>query len=101
VRRAPSVYGIDVADERIRVRAHGRVQGVFFRDSVRREAARHGVAGWARNCSDGTAEAVFEGPSDAVAAMVDFVRRGPGHSSVDGLDESREPPEGLSGFSVC
>ena len=93
-------YGIDVADERIRVRAHGRVQGVFFRDSVRREAARRGVAGWARNCADGTAEAVFEGRPDAVAAMVEFVRRGPGHSSIDRVEESREPPEGLSGFSV-
>ena len=47
---------------RAHVRAHGRVQGVFFRDSVRREADRRGVAGWARNCSDGTVEAVFEGP---------------------------------------
>ena len=89
-----------MADERIRVRAHGRVQGVFFRDSVRREAARRGVAGWARNRADGTAEAVFEGPADAVAAMVEFVRRGPGHSSVDRVEESREEPEGLSDFSV-
>jgi acylphosphatase len=89
-----------VADERIRVRAHGRVQGVFFRDAVRREAARRGAAGWARNCADGTAEAVFEGPPDVVAAMVEFVRRGPGHSSVDRVEESREEPEGLTGFSV-
>ena len=89
-----------MADERIRVRAHGRVQGVFFRDSVRREAARRGVAGWARNCADGSAEAVFEGPADAVAAMVEFVRRGPGHSEVDRVEETREPPEGLSGFGV-
>ena len=89
-----------MADERIRVRAHGRVQGVFFRDSVRREAARQGVAGWAANCSDGTAEAVFEGPAEAVAAMVEFVRRGPGHSEVSSLDTSSEPPEGLSGFNV-
>ena len=89
-----------MADERIRVRAHGRVQGVFFRDSVSREAARRGVAGWARNCADGTAEAVFEGPSDAVAAMVDFVRRGPGHAEVSRVEESSETPEGLTGFSV-
>jgi acylphosphatase len=82
------------------VRAHGRVQGVFFRDSVRREAARRGVAGWARNCADGSVEAVFEGPADAVAAMVEFVRGGPGHSEVDRLDETSEPPEGLSGFDV-
>jgi acylphosphatase len=93
-------YGIAVGSERIRVRAHGRVQGVFFRDSVRREAARRGVAGWARNCLDGTVEAVFEGPPEAVAAMVEYVRRGPGHSSVERIDESREPPEGLSGFDV-
>jgi acylphosphatase len=89
-----------VADERIRVRAHGRVQGVFFRDSVRREAERRGVAGWARNCADGTAEAVFEGPADAVAAMVDLVRGGPGHSSVSRVETSSEPVEGLRGFSV-
>jgi acylphosphatase len=97
---APCDYRIDVADERIRVRAHGRVQGVFFRDSVRREAARRGVAGWARNCSDGTAEVVFEGPAEAVATMVDFVRRGPGHAEVSRVEETREEPEGLSGFSV-
>jgi acylphosphatase len=91
---------MSVADERIRVRAHGRVQGVFFRDSVRREAARHGVAGWARNCADGTAEALFEGPSDAVAAMVEFVRRGPGHAEVSRVEEVREAVEGLRGFDV-
>jgi acylphosphatase len=89
-----------VPSERIRVRAHGRVQGVFFRDSVRREADRRGVAGWARNCPDGTAEAVFEGDADAVAAMVEFVRGGPGHSEVERVEETREPPEGLSDFGV-
>jgi acylphosphatase len=86
--------------ERRRVRAHGRVQGVFFRDSVRQEATRRGVAGWARNCSDGTVEAVFEGPAEAVSALVEFCRAGPGHSSVARVDETAEPPEGLSGFSV-
>jgi acylphosphatase len=85
---------------RRRVKAHGRVQGVFFRDSVRREAERRGVAGWARNCSDGTTESVFEGDEDAVAAMVAFVRAGPGHAEVSNVDVVDEPPEGLSGFSA-
>jgi acylphosphatase len=85
---------------RRRVKAHGRVQGVFFRDSVRREAERRGVAGWARNCSDGTVEAVFEGPADAVEALVAFCRASPGHSSVSRLDVVEEAPEGLGGFSV-
>jgi acylphosphatase len=82
------------------VRAHGRVQGVFFRDSVRREAERRGVAGWARNCSDGTVEAVFEGDADAVKALVEAVRRGPGHAEVSSLDVAEEPAEGLSGFQI-
>lgn len=85
---------------RRRVVAHGRVQGVFFRDSTRREAARLGVAGWARNTAEGTVEAVFEGPADAVEALVEFVRRGPGHSSVTKVEVSEEAPEGLSGFDV-
>ena len=85
---------------RRRVRASGRVQGVFFRDSTRREAERRGVAGWVSNCADGSVEAVFEGPPDAVSAMVDFVRAGPGHASVSDVDVSHEEPEGLSSFDI-
>jgi acylphosphatase len=85
---------------RRRVRAHGRVQGVFFRDSVRREAARRGVAGSARNCGDGSVECVFEGPADAVDALVAFVRGGPGHAEISSVDVADEAPEGLTGFDV-
>ncbi len=86
---------------RKRVRAHGRVQGVFFRDSVRRVAASAGVAGWARNCADGTVEAVFEGPPEAVERLVDVCRSGPGHAEVTQLDVADEEPEGLAGFRVA
>jgi acylphosphatase len=80
--------------------ARGRVQGVFFRDATRREAERRGVAGWARNRGDGAVESVFEGADDAVAAMVEFVRAGPGHSEVSDVDMAEEPPEGLEGFEI-
>jgi acylphosphatase len=86
--------------KRARVVARGRVQGVFFRDSTRREAESAGVAGWARNRSDGAVEAVFEGDDEAVDRMVEFVRRGPGHSDVDDVEVADETPEGLSGFDV-
>jgi acylphosphatase len=76
------------------------VQGVFFRDSTRREAERRGVAGSARNTSDGTVEIVLEGAPDAVEAMLSYLRDGPGHASVTSLDVVEEEPEGLSGFSV-
>jgi acylphosphatase len=82
------------------VTAHGRVQGVFFRDSTRREAERRGVAGWVRNTPEGTVEAVFEGSAATVDAMVEFVRGGPGHASIERVDVAAEPPEGLAGFSV-
>jgi acylphosphatase len=85
---------------RRRVVARGRVQGVFFRDATRREADRRGVAGWARNRGDGAVESVFEGAADAVHAMVEFVRGGPGHAEVSDVEVSEEEPEGLSGFDV-
>jgi acylphosphatase len=85
---------------RRRVVVHGNVQGVFFRDTARREAETRGVAGWITNRPDGAVEAVFEGDEDAVAALVDFCRRGPRGADVDSVDESREEPEGLSGFDI-
>ena len=86
--------------DRRRIRAHGEVQGVFFRDSVREEASRRGVAGWVTNRPDGSVEAVFEGDPDAVAAMVEQCRSGPGRADVERLDVTEEEPEGLDGFDV-
>ena len=85
---------------RRRVLVHGRVQGVFFRDSTRREAAARGVAGWVRNRDDGAVEAVFEGDSEGVEALVGFCRSGPSHADVDGVEVQDEQPEGLDGFHV-
>jgi acylphosphatase len=85
---------------RKRVRAHGRVQGVFFRDSVRRAAEADGVAGWASNRPDGSVEAVFEGAEEAVDRLVALCRSGPGHAEVSRLDVEAEVPEGLDGFRV-
>lgn len=85
---------------RRRVVAHGRVQGVFFRDTTRRAAAQRGVAGWARNVPDGTVEAVFEGEPDAVERMVELCREGPRGAQVERLDVFDEEPEGLTGFAV-
>jgi len=85
---------------RKRVRAHGRVQGVFFRDSVRRAAETRGVAGWVANRGDGTVEAVFEGDAEAVERLVELCRGGPGRAEVERLDVEDEEPEQLRGFRV-
>lgn len=85
---------------RRRVVVSGQVQGVFFRDGARREAARRGLAGSARNLADGTVEVVVEGPPDDVAALVDWLHRGTPQSRVDGVTVTDEQPQGLSGFRV-
>jgi acylphosphatase len=92
-----------MADEWVRHRAvvHGRVQGVFFRDSARQRARAHGVSGWIRNRPDGTVEAVLEGPPDAVERVIRFLHTGPPQARVDRVEVSQEPPEGISGFEVA
>jgi acylphosphatase len=85
---------------RRRVVVHGLVQGVWFRDSTRREARRHGVDGWVANRPDGTVEAVLEGPPGAVQELLRFLETGPPHAHVARTDVTEEPHEGLTGFSV-
>lgn len=79
---------------------HGRVQGVFFRDTARRRADVSGVAGWVSNRSDGAVEAVFEGDPAAVDQLVEFCRSGPSRAEVESVEVLEEEPEGLSGFEV-
>jgi acylphosphatase len=82
-----------------RVVVTGQVQGVFFRDSARREARRRGLGG-VRNRPDGAVEAVFEGEPDAVAALVLWCRDGPRHAQVEDLLVESVQPEGLTDFDV-
>jgi acylphosphatase len=86
---------------RKRVIVHGYVQGVFFRDTVRRRAEAANVAGWVRNNPAGTVEAVFEGDPDEVERLVAFCRRGPRGAQVERIDVVDEEPEGLVGFRVA
>jgi acylphosphatase len=87
-----------------RTRAHvfvsGTVQGVFFRATTRERARTHDVDGWVRNLDDGRVEAVFEGPTEAVEAMVEFCHGGSQAATVEDVDVEYETPEGIDGFGV-
>jgi acylphosphatase len=85
---------------RYRVLISGLVQGVSFRDACRRTAERHGVSGWVRNLQDGSVEAVFEGPADAVDALVEWSRHGPRLAVVKDVRVQAEPTEGSTGFQI-
>jgi len=84
----------------VRVLVSGDVQGVGFRWSCRNEAAARGVAGFVRNLADGTVEAAFEGPADAVERLVTWCRRGPAWGRVVSVEVVEEPPGGEQGFRI-
>ena len=65
----------------------GLVQGVFFRAWTKEQADQLGLAGWVRNCPDGSVEALISGDAAAVAAMIERMRRGPPGATVERLTE--------------
>ena len=81
-----------------KVRAHviitGRVQGVFYRMETKQAADLNGVVGWVRNKRDGSVEAVFDGPEEAVKSILAWCRKGPPSAKVDHIDVTWEPYSG-------
>ena len=88
--------------ERIRrhVVVHGRVQGVWFRESARRRAEELGVAGWVRNRPDGAVEAELEGAAEDVGVLVEWFGHGPAGAHVERVEVESSVPAGESGFRV-
>lgn len=87
-----------------RVRVHavvtGQVQGVWYRESCRREAERLGVGGWVRNRPDGSVEIEAEGAPAAVDALLRWARRGPARAKVVDLVVDDRAVRGERGFRV-
>lgn len=88
----------DLVARRVSVRGH--VQGVFFRDSCRREAEQAGVTGWVCNEPDGSVAAVFEGPAPAVEHLVRWCHDGPPRARVERVDVTEAAPTGATTFAV-
>lgn len=75
-----------MADLRLEMVVSGRVQGVWFRASTRKEARRLGLRGWVRNLPDGRVEAVFEGEDERLRQMLDWCHAGPPGAQVCQVD---------------
>ncbi len=78
-----------------RIRVHGKVQGVWFRDWTVERAVALGLDGWVRNRLDGTVEVLARGSAEAVEAMIDACRQGSPASRVDKVEVEETP--GLTG----
>ncbi|MGQ0504936.1 MAG: acylphosphatase [Myxococcaceae bacterium] len=81
-------------NSRVMLLIEGKVQGVFFRESARREATRLGLTGWVRNLLDGTVETVAEGPADKVETFVVWCHQGPPTAHVERVRSAAEKPTG-------
>jgi acylphosphatase len=82
------------------VRVTGRVQGVFFRAWTKDQAQALGLAGWVRNCDDGSVEAQVEGEASAVQQLIRLIGEGPPAARVDSVVEQDSKPQGLGVFEV-
>jgi acylphosphatase len=78
---------------------HGRVQGVFFRDSTVRTARALGLSGWVGNRTDGTVSAFVQGSESAVAQMLEQMREGPPTARVERIDVIDAETEDLTSFT--
>ena len=85
---------------RVRIRVYGRVQGVFFRVSAEREAARLHVAGFARNERDGSVTVEAEGERAAVERMIAWCQSGPARATVERVEVADLEPTGRLGFDA-
>ncbi len=88
----------------VRVRIEGQVQMVWFRAWTIAEAGNRGLKGWVRNRADGSVEALFAGPEDAVKEMVAACWQGPPKAEVSAVaeiavpDPDRDPEVPSQGF---
>ena len=78
----------------------GRVQGVFYRASTQKKADKLGLAGWVRNCPDGSVEIHAEGDREKVEALIAWCRKGPPMASVTDVEQEWVEPEGLTSLEV-
>lgn len=84
----------------VELRIHGRVQGVWFRESARRQAESLDLRGRVRNDPDGTVTITAEGPQDKIDALVEWCHEGPPLAKVERVERNVVEPRGWGGFDV-
>ena len=78
--------------QRVTITVHGRVQGVFYRDSTMRKARELGLVGTVKNLPDGNVHIVAQGPAAALEDLVQWARGGPPAAVVSDLHLDYGPP---------
>lgn len=72
--------------KQVQVVIRGRVQGVYFRASMQREAKRLGLTGWVKNRPDGNVEVLAEGEEEGLKDLVGWANKGPSAARVERVE---------------
>jgi acylphosphatase len=84
----------------VKLKVHGKVQGVFYRKSTVEKAASFGLVGWVKNNEDGTVEILVQGPENMVVKMVEWCWDGPKNAVVTKVDQQEVGPGNYADFKV-
>jgi acylphosphatase len=76
--------------KRVHLLIKGRVQGVYFRQSMMKTAEKNNVLGWVQNLPDNRVEAILEGNDSNVDAVIEWANFGPAGAVVDELKITEE-----------
>jgi acylphosphatase len=82
----------------VRLRIHGRVQGVWYRGWLVEEASSLGLDGWVRNRADGTVEALVGGDEAKVRSLIERCKEGPSLARVALVEQHPESEPPAPGF---
>ena len=79
-----------MSNQRIRIFVTGRVQGVFFRQTLKIMAKKNDILGWVKNLKDGRVESVIEGDAENVSIIVEWINGGPANAIVEEVERHTE-----------
>jgi len=75
-----------VSNQCVRLFVTGRVQGVFFRQSLKAKAIQNNIFGWVKNLGDGRVECILEGDEENIRILVDWTHNGPANAIVENVE---------------
>jgi len=79
-----------VIKQRVRLFVTGKVQGVFFRQTLKVMAKKNNVFGWVKNLKDGRVEAVLEGEGEKINRLIEWAHGGPANARVEDVEIHNE-----------
>ena len=79
-----------MSHQRVRLFVTGRVQGVFFRQSLKAKSIQNDIFGWVKNLQDGRVECLLEGTEENISILVEWAHTGPANSIVENVEIHNE-----------